>query len=145
LYHIHISIDLIIADARSVVIFLQTLADIYYKDITLPPLDISFRDYVFAEQVTFCVTNKCLIFQDFESSNVLYQRSKEYWLRRAADIPSPPQLHVQTRNTERGQFERRRFILPEDKWKSLKSRAVTELLTRSALLCAGTIYLLYCK
>ena len=51
LYHIHISIDLIIADARSVVIFLQTLADLYYKDISLSPLELSFRDYVFAEQV----------------------------------------------------------------------------------------------
>ena len=34
-------------------------------------------------------------------------------------------------------------MLPEAKWKALKTRAVTELLTRSALLCAGTLSILF--
>jgi pyochelin synthetase len=88
-YHVHFSIDLLIADARSAGVFLQSLADLYFKRKTVTPPSVTFRDYVIAEKV-------------FEDTHLLYKRSKDYWMSRVDSIPPSPQLPMLPRSpTER--------------------------------------------
>jgi amino acid adenylation domain-containing protein len=126
LIRLHISFDLLIGDAWSLQILTDELAR-FYADaaIALPPLELSFRDYVMAE-AAFCETP-------------LYQASEAYWLKRLDALPGAPDLPLANNpgSLALPQFVRRRASLSRDGWSRLKNRAAQAGVTPSGILLAA--------
>jgi amino acid adenylation domain-containing protein len=122
----HFSIDLIITDFGSLHLFMKEWSHYYSDpDLTLPPLEISFRDFLLTEQ-------------EIQGTD-LYKRSERYWLDRLDTLPPRPQLPLATNpaSIEKPLFTRRRFVLEAEKWQRLKERARVAELTSSGLLLAA--------
>ena len=123
---LHVSFDLLIADGWSFRILGHELAT-WYRDpeLELPPLDLSFRDCVLAEQA-------------FESS-LLYERDADYWRRRLPEFPPAPDLPLATNPAalEIPRFVRHQRVLDPERWRRLQERGTRAGLTASALLLAA--------
>ena len=123
---LHISYDLQVFDAWSLFRLFDEWAQLYKKPETpLPPLDLSFRDYVLAEQAL----------QDTEQ----YRRSQAYWLSRLDSLPPAPDLPLARNPQDLKQQRSRRYEdrLKRSEWRSLKQRAAQVGLTPSGLLLAA--------
>jgi amino acid adenylation domain-containing protein/thioester reductase-like protein len=123
---IHFSIDLFISDASSLRLLMNEW-QLLYHDLAspLPPLGLSFRDYVLAEEAARDTTE--------------HRRSLAYWRERAALLPPPPQLpHAKDPATiARPRFVRRSQELPPELWRELKARAAGYGLTASGIILAA--------
>src|SRR5262249_57137719 len=76
---LHISLDLLIGDAWSMVLLVRELADLYESpQAELPELDLSFRDYVLA-------------WESLQGS-ARYERALAYWRDRLVDLAPAPEL-----------------------------------------------------
>lgn len=120
------SFDVLIADAWSCELLLTELADFIQNPHQLPPsLEVSFRDYVLAEQE----------FHKFP----LFERSKKYWQKRLTAIPPAPDLPLQKSLSSivSPQFVRRKKYLSASSWTRLKQRAHQANLTPSGILLAA--------
>ena len=109
---IHVSIDLLIADAWSLELLIQELSVFYGDpDTELKPLELSFRDYVLA----------C---EKIEQSD-LFRRSASYWLERLDTLPVGPQFELlkDPSQVNKPEFIRRQHTLSRTQWGSLKRRA----------------------
>ncbi len=118
--------DLLNVDAGSVAILFGELAKVYDDlDVALSPLEISFRDYVLAEDA-------------FTTSN-LYRRAEAYWKQRLADLPAPPEfpLVADPASLERLEFRRYSGHLSPEAWSSLEAKASQHGLTGSGVLLAA--------
>lgn len=123
---LHLSFDLLIADAWSLLLLFDEWKRLYQNPLsTLTPLQLSFRDYVVAER------------QLKESE--LYRGAKDYWDRRVSSLPDAPQLPWAKHPSEISQprFVRRSAKLSQEKWQKLKQRATIESVTPSGLLVAA--------
>lgn len=123
---LHISFDLLIADARSFQLILEELFQLYQNpDVSFAPLDLSFRDYVLA-------------INDLQDSEI-YLSARDYWVRRASTIPPAPELpYVKHPSTlPQPRFSRYSSELNAETWKQLKSKAGQIGLTPSGVLCAA--------
>ncbi|MFY9528962.1 MAG: amino acid adenylation domain-containing protein [Candidatus Acidiferrales bacterium] len=123
---LHVSFDLLIADARSFELFFGELAHLYHNpDAILPPLDVSFRDYLLA-------------FNSFERTE-LYRESREYWLKRLPTLPPAPELPLATNTPSitRPEFKRRHVRMDAAIWQSLKERSARLSLTPAGILLAA--------
>ena len=123
---LHVSFDFLIGDARSLQILGHDLTIFYNTpDATLPPLELSFRDYVLAQ----------LSLEDTQ----LYQRSLDYWMRRLATLPPAPDLPLAKNPSSltKPRFLRRSAVLSREKWQRLKSRAASAGVTPSGVLLAA--------
>ncbi|WP_282785978.1 condensation domain-containing protein, partial [Nocardia sp. CC201C] len=74
---LHISVDLLIADFASVQLLVGELLALLRGE-PLPPIDISFRDYVLAQRAL--------------RDGPDYAEHRDYWLDRLADLPPAPEL-----------------------------------------------------
>jgi len=123
---LHWSLDALIADAWSTIIFSQQWLQLYYAPQTkLPQLDITFRDYVMAE----------LRLQE----NPEYQRSQQYWFNRLESLPPAPELPLvqQPATLKQPQFKSyTKKLLPRE-WEQLKARSKAAHLTVSGVLLAA--------
>ncbi|MEM7482781.1 MAG: amino acid adenylation domain-containing protein [Acidobacteriota bacterium] len=127
-WRIHLSIDLLLADTRS----LQTLAGeltvlLAEPGAELEPIGISFRDYV--QGVT-----------EFERSST-YLRARDYWLNRLDELPGGPDLPLAQAPAAVSipSFHRRQLELDREAWGHLRRRCSAAGLTPSiALLAAFT-------
>jgi len=122
---LHISFDALIADAWGMRIIGRDLLHFYHQpEQKLPPLELSFRDYIFTEQA----------WQETE----WYQRSLSYWLDRLNTLPPAPTLPLARNPNSLAQpkFQRHSSRLDSDKWQQLKQRASKAGLTPSGLLLA---------
>ncbi len=120
------SMDLLISDAWSFSVLLQELRQLFQdRDALLPPLELSFRDYVLAEKAL----------QDSE----LYHRSLAYWRRRLPTLAPAPELPLakDPATIQQPHFVRRSARLPADAWSRLKRRAAQAGLTPSGVLLAA--------
>jgi amino acid adenylation domain-containing protein len=122
---LHVSYDLLISDAQSNRILSRELLHYYQNpDEALPPLDLSFRDYVLAD----------VALRDTE----LYLRSWDYWKGRLDSLPPAPELPM---TQDPSQLEFPRFshqispIGPET-WSRIKRRAAISGITPSGLVLA---------
>jgi amino acid adenylation domain-containing protein len=125
-YRLHVSVDMLIADARSFQILLAELALLYQDPAAeLPPLALSFRDYVLAERAL--------------ENTEIYQRSLAYWRERLPTLPPGPELPLALNPEQIRQphFERRSGRLEAALWQRLKSRAAQQGLTPSGVLLAA--------
>lgn len=122
----HFSIDLIITDFGSLHLFMKEWGYYYSNlDLILPPLEISFRDFLLTEP-------------EIQGTD-LYKRSERYWLDRLDTLPARPQLPLAINPAliDKPLFTRRRFVLDAEKWGRLKKRARAADLTSSGLLLAA--------
>ena len=106
---LHIGFDLLIADGRSFEIIFDELAALYRDpNVQLPPLELSFRDYLLA-------------FNGLEEADA-FRTSRDYWSKRLANLPAAPELPfaVNPASIVKPLFKRRRWRLDRASWKSLK-------------------------
>jgi amino acid adenylation domain-containing protein len=125
LSRLHLSLDLLFADAHSIRLMLHQLEKLY-EDSTydLPVLNLSFRDYVIAEK-------------RFKEST-LYQRAKKYWIDRLSTLPKSPELPVKKdlRAISHPHFVRRSSTIDAQIWTKLKKRASESGITPAGILIA---------
>jgi len=122
IYRIHIGIDFLIADVLSLRIFLKDIYMIYVGETAiLPLLEISFRDYVLAEQAS--------------RQSSLYQISEAYWLARVTLLPPAPLLPKVKEPTQIStpRFQRREAYLDRKLWSALTEKAKRYKITPSVL------------
>ncbi len=122
---IYFSIDLLITDADSLSILNREIGQLYLDpEIELPPLDISFRDYVLAEI-------------DLRHS-AIYHQSRDYWLSRLETLPMAPELPLKKdfQSLTHARFARQHGELERSIWAKLKARAARAGITPSGLLLA---------
>lgn len=134
LTRLHISFDLMIADALSFRIILEELAALYAGTAQLPPLEATFRDYVLS---LLSVT-----------SADRYRMAQTYWQGRLPRLPAGPQLPVAvSQGLKRQEFKRWKAVLPARLWSKLSAAARRRGLTSSALLlaCYAEVLALYAK
>ncbi|VAW96726.1 Polyketide synthase modules and related proteins [hydrothermal vent metagenome] len=120
---LHVSLDLLMADLWSLFIVFQDWADfIEDEDYSPEPLDVSFRDYVLAEQ-------------EFRKSNT-YKMAEQYWLDRIDSLPLGPDLplHNSTETLQHVNFTRHASKLDKATWSALKEKAKKYGLTSSGVL-----------
>lgn len=109
---LHVSFDLLIGDGRSFEIIFQELAQLYQcPDANLLPIELSFRDYLYA-------------YGSLEETHA-FRASREYWTSRSSTLPPSPELPL-VRNPAsitRPVFKRRSASLEPAVWQCLKRRA----------------------
>ncbi|NEP58316.1 MAG: amino acid adenylation domain-containing protein [Symploca sp. SIO2G7] len=122
----HISIDALMVDAWSSQVISRELDELIKNpEISLPPLELSFRDYVLAEI-------------SFRNSEV-YSSSLEYWQNRLATLPPSPKLALKENLAvvKDPRFVRRTGKLKPDIWALLRNRATQMGVTPSGILLAA--------
>ena len=126
LFRLHFSMDALPSDAMSSMLLVREL-DRLYDDPSaeLPPLAISFRDYVLG--------------LDAIQSSPLYARSRAYWESRVATLPPAPELPLakDPAAVTTPRFGRRYCIIERAMWDRLQERARSAGITPSALLVSA--------
>ncbi|MDQ3205051.1 MAG: amino acid adenylation domain-containing protein [Pseudomonadota bacterium] len=125
-FRLCISIDILLVDAWSMNMVIEQWLQLYQDaELTLPPIDFSFRDYVIAERGL----------QETE----LYRDSEQYWFDRIESLPAAPDLPLAQSPSAltNPNFVRRMYQMDKLRWARLKQRAVTAGLTPSGLLMAA--------
>jgi amino acid adenylation domain-containing protein len=123
---LHLSIDLLFMDFWSIQLlvkeYMLLVAD---PDPYLPPLDLSFRDYV--------------LFTARQRESSAYRRAEDYWRKRLDTLPGPPQLPLakQPADIARPYFVRRDLALDAETWRQLKERSAKAGVTPSIALTAA--------
>lgn len=123
---LHLSIDFLIADYVSIYLILDELRHLYTEPTrVLPPLEITFRDYLLAERRLRGTSR--------------YQRDREYWWARIDALPPAPELPVLARAaTERDvRFRRWEMVLDEHEWTAFQRRAAAGSLTAAGAILAA--------
>ena len=119
----HFSIDILIVDAGSLAVMFREWERLYLEpEVELPPLDLTFRDYIVA-------ATKLAELKP-------YRRSLDYWTARSTTLPAAPQLPLAKipRSVERPRFVRRIEKLDEKLWSRLKKQAAAAEVTPAILL-----------
>ncbi|WP_312871125.1 non-ribosomal peptide synthetase [Streptomyces lonarensis] len=116
-----VGLDYLVLDGASIMALYAEL-DALHTDpaAQLPPVDISFRDYVL----------------DVVPERAAVERARAYWLRRLDDLPPAPELPLagDPGAVTRPRFTRRDRPLAADRWQAIRDRARTEGLTPSVIL-----------
>jgi pyochelin synthetase len=123
---LHISIDGLIADGRSLFLLFQDWSQWYRNPaLALPPLQLSFRDYVLAETALQ------------ESPTI--QTALDYWRDRIPHLPLAPALPLAKNPStlDHPRFVRYGDRLAPDVWNRLKAHAQAKGLTPSGVLLAA--------
>lgn len=122
---LHFSVDTIVADAWSLRLLIQELDTLYQNPTkSLPPLDLSFRDYVLADTSL--------------QQTEIYQNSLKYWQDRLPELSPAPQLPLakSPSSLTHPRFVRHQGKLDADTWIRLKTLATQKGLTPSGILLA---------
>ncbi len=124
-WHVHLSFDLLIADASSIQLLIDDWARVYTDPKNVPGAPaLSFRDYVRAVGSA--------------EDSAAYRRARDYWLDRLETLPPPPQLPAAEPDTTRPtRFTRREFVLDPQRWQRLRETAVAAGITPTTAITAG--------
>jgi pyochelin synthetase len=125
------SIDLIIADTRSVLILFREWAEFYRQPQRAPaPLSYSFQQYT-ADEPALAETES-------------YRRAEAYWTERLAQLPDAPQLplRVAPSSIAEPRFVRHAAVLDAARWSRLKELGQRYGLTPSVLMCTAYVEIL---
>ncbi len=123
---VHVSMESLFVDAWSTQILLREFLHLYHEpEACLPPLELSFRDYVLTEAQL--------------QTSELYRRSHDYWTERLRDLPPAPDLPlaIDPGSLERPLFVRREARLDAPQWQQLKARGIRAGLRPSGILLAA--------
>ena len=124
---LHFSCDLLFIDVWSLQILHAELIQLaYQRTAHLPPLEISFRDYVLTAAQ--------------QRNSKSYRRAEQYWLRRLDTLPAAPKLPLAKSPVAITQprFVRREAMLDHEVWRKLKSRSAKARTSLSGTL-AGSV------
>uniref|UniRef100_A0A486XLT7 Malonyl CoA-acyl carrier protein transacylase n=1 Tax=Rheinheimera sp. BAL341 TaxID=1708203 RepID=A0A486XLT7_9GAMM len=129
-YFLQYNFDAMVLDASSQLILFNELSQLYfYPERKLNKLDISFRDYVLAEQ-------------RLRDSDV-YRQSQDYWCNRVPALPLAPDLPLKVApgQISRPDFERKQYTLDKTAWKNIKQKCKEFKITPTVFLlgCFGSI------
>jgi pyochelin synthetase len=120
---LHIITSLLIADSLSLQLLGRDLA-LLYSGQELPPLELSYRDYIVAKTAL--------------RGSPIHERALDYWRRRLPTLPPPPELPVVNVSRSAGHLPfvalAARLLEPAP-WERMKARA------NEAGLMAGTVLL----
>ncbi|MBF2002107.1 MAG: amino acid adenylation domain-containing protein, partial [Synechococcales cyanobacterium M58_A2018_015] len=122
----YVSFDVLIGDAWSVQLLGQELMQLLQNPAALlPPLTLSFRDYVLAEQQW--------------RNSATYQQAERYWQQRLPNLPPAPELPLAQNPAAIAapQFVRRSGELSPALWQQLQQTAAHLNLTPSSVLLAA--------
>ena len=120
---LHISLDILMADLWSLFRMFSEWKQLYDSPKSqLPDLDVTFRDYVLAEQ-------------SLEQTSA-YQKSRSYWLNRINHLSPAPELPLakQPASIAKPVFKRRSYELDKDSWDRVRKIAASLEVTPSGLL-----------
>ncbi|MFC4049816.1 non-ribosomal peptide synthetase [Actinomadura syzygii] len=123
---LHVSIDFLIADYLSIQLLLTELKRLYLDPgAELPPLEITFRDYVAAARGL--------------RDGAAYERDRRYWEDRLDDLPGTPELPLrEDREVQAtGSFTRHAVRFSPDEWSGLRGRAAAHGVTPSTAVLAA--------
>jgi phthiocerol/phenolphthiocerol synthesis type-I polyketide synthase C len=124
-FRIHVSIDLLIADVWSLFILFREWGALYeHPGRRLPPLTLTFRDYVLAE-ASLRATPR-------------HTRAQAYWTARLPALRPGPDLPLACAPSSiaKPRFVRRSGRIDATAWLAIKARARKAALTPSMVLCA---------
>jgi hypothetical protein len=122
-FRLHLSFDALVVDARSRNLLFAEWSQFYQDPTTrLPPLELSFRDYVMAEV-------------SLRNSDV-YRRADDYWQNRLTSLPPAPELPLAKNPNDlpRSWFKRFHAQLDAGTWTRLKDEASSRRLRPTVLL-----------
>ena len=123
---VHLTLDLLVADAGSIALLFRDLAELYHRDgSALPQLASSFREVVLA--------------QGELADGAEYERAQEYWRSRVPDLPPGPALPLakDPASIDNPRFVRRMGGLDEEATSALKAGASRAGLTTAGVLLAA--------
>jgi len=123
---LHVSFDLLIADAWSLRILGRDIARLYSDpDANLPPLEVSFRDYVLSVRAL--------------RATAAHAEARAYWRERAGTLPGGPDLPLACHpaSIAKPRFVRRSGRLDAAEWAALRATASRARVTPSGLLLAA--------
>ncbi|WP_407567207.1 amino acid adenylation domain-containing protein [Polymorphospora sp. A560] len=122
---LHFSIDLLIADYASIQLLIAELDQLYLDpNAALPPLDISFRDYLLTERTT--------------RDSAGYEADRAWWDARLDDLPAGPELPtVAAPAAGAPRFRRWQTALDPARWAALRDLAAGRKLTPTGALLAA--------
>ena len=123
---LHIRIELLVSDGRSHEIFFGELMQLYRDpQAALPPLELSFKDYLAA----------LLALENTEA----FQKSKSYWEKRIPSLPASPDLPLAKNPATIGKpvFNRRSARIDADIWRKVKASGSRFRVTPSGILLAA--------
>ncbi len=126
---VHFSIDLLIADFRSIGLVLRDFERCLREpDTELPRAEFTFRDYLLnVERRTRTPAGRAKI-----------DRDQRYWRARVTAMPAPPSLPlVPDTPTGAPRFTRRALRLPAESWRTFTTRAARRSITPTAALVAA--------
>lgn len=123
---LHISLDNIMTDGRSIGILMSEWVALYAQpDQALAPLGLGFRDYTQALQR--------------HRQGADHARARDYWMQRLDDMPAAPRLPLakDPAQVRSPRFHRREYGLAPEAWQRLRQRGARRAgLTPSGLLLA---------
>ena len=123
---VHVSIDLLIAEVWSLFLLFREWGALYDRsDQRLPPLTLSFRDYVLAEAVL--------------EQTPRYVRARTYWTARVPELRPGPELPLAQPPAAitKPRFVRRSARIEAERWQRINARARQEGLTPTMVLCTA--------
>ena len=123
---LHLSFDALLLDASSYPIMMEEVRRFYENpQLTLPALEISFRDCVLALE-------KLKETED-------YQKASAYWMERIPSLPPAPEFPLRKNLSAiaKPRFKRLHVTWEGDRWKSVKTRATRAGLTLTTVLLAA--------
>jgi amino acid adenylation domain-containing protein len=125
-FRLHIGFDTLTGDAWGLRLALSELGKLYQDlNVRLPPLTLSFRDYVLAEVA--------------DRQGAAYARALSYWQQRLPALPPAPALPLARPVEEltHPRFGRRCFWLPQELWARLRAHAGEHGLTPTQALLSA--------
>ncbi|MGH3186205.1 MAG: amino acid adenylation domain-containing protein [Streptosporangiaceae bacterium] len=122
---LHMSIDFLIADFVSIELLLGELGRLCHgRGAPLPPLEITFRDYLLAERKI--------------RETERYELDRDYWLRRVDELPPAPELPTAAMAAEAApRFRRWQTALEPAEWAGLRYRASLHGISASGAVLAA--------
>ncbi len=124
-HRLHLSFDALILDGWSHEVMFREWQQFYTDpSLVLPPLELTFRDYV--------------VGVDQMKEGETYRRAEQYWRERLVTLPAAPQLPLvkDPGQIARPRFGRRRGVLDAERWGRLKEWANEKDISPSALMLA---------
>ena len=125
-HRFHLGFDFLVCDAASMMLMFKEWWQLYQSPNTpLPPIDISFRDYVLADEA-------------LKTSGAL-ERAEAYWQERIPHLSPAPDLPLakDPALATPSKFVRMAHILPKAEWAALKKNAAANGLTPTGALLAA--------
>ncbi|GAA2772755.1 amino acid adenylation domain-containing protein [Kitasatospora cinereorecta] len=120
---LHVSLDLLMVDLASIaLLFSEWSALCQDESVQLPPVEVTFRDYVTALEAG--------------TESPRHKNSMQYWLSRAEQLAPPPELPLARppARVHKPRFTHREYHLPPADWQRLQDRCTEAGLTPTAVL-----------